>query len=335
VTDRVFVIAEAGVNHNGSIELALALVDAAAAAGADAVKFQAFSAERLVSADAPKAGYQLRTTDASESQLEMLRALELGEDALRALIGRCAERGMEFLSSAFDFDHVDMLHRLGMRLFKIPSGEITDLPYLRRVGALGKPVILSTGMADMAEVKAALEVLEAAGTPRDRITVLQCTTEYPAPIEDANLRAMVTMRDEFGVGVGYSDHTPGIYVPLAAVALGAGVIEKHFTLDRALPGPDHAASVEPAELAELVRAIRELEAALGDGAKRPSERELANAVAARKSIVATCDIHAGDSLTADALTTKRPGSGISPMRWDEVVGTRAVRDFGRDELIEL
>lgn len=332
---RVFIIAEAGVNHNGSLERAIALIDAAADARADAVKFQTFGADRLVAAGAPKAPYQLRATGAVESQLEMIRALELSEDDHRALISHCEERGIEFLSSAFDIASLDMLESLGMRLFKVPSSELTDLPVLRAVGALGKPVLLSTGMADLEEVRAAVEALESAGTPRDRVTVLQCTTEYPAPVEDTNLRAMITMRENLGVRVGYSDHTMGVDVALAAVALGACVVEKHFTMDRSLPGPDHAASLEPSELAALVRGIREVEVSLGDGVKRPSARELANTVAARKSIVAARDIHAGETLRAEALTTKRPGNGILPMRWDEVLGTTAVRDFAEDEAIEL
>jgi len=335
VTDRVYVIAEAGVNHNGSLETAADLVHAAARAGADAVKFQAFSADALASRTAPKAAYQERSTGTAESQLEMLRALELDENAHRTLQQVAAEQGIDFLSSAFDLESVAMLGRMGLKAHKIPSGEITNLPYLRAVAALGAPVILSTGMAEMREVADALGALEAAGALRDRVTVLHCSTEYPAPFEDANLRAMVAMRDEFGVAVGYSDHTDGIAVPVAAVALGASIIEKHLTLDRTLPGPDHAASLEPARFAEMVAAIRAVEVALGDGVKRPSAGESENRAVVRKSIVAARAIAAGEALTEDNLTTKRPGTGISPMCWDAVIGTAAVRDFAPDEEIEL
>jgi N-acetylneuraminate synthase len=310
------------------------MVDAAAAAGADAVKFQAFTADTLATADAPKAAYQAETTGAAESQRDMLARLELSEDDHRALMARCAERGVRFLSSPFDVEAVALLARLGVTTVKVPSGEVTDLPYLRAVGALGGDVLLSTGMADLAEVRAALAVLEESGTPRQRIVVLQCTTEYPTPPEDVDLRAMVAMREALGVRVGFSDHTTGIAVAAAAVALGAEVVEKHFTLDRSLPGPDQRASLEPDELAALVRAIREVEAALGDGVKRPTPGEAANAAVARKSIVAARDIRAGEALTADALTVKRPGTGLSPMLWDDVMGTAAVRDFRKDEPIE-
>jgi N,N'-diacetyllegionaminate synthase len=334
VADHVYVIAEAGVNHNGSLEQALLLVDAAAEAGADAVKFQSFIADEIVSASAVKAPYQLESTGGG-SQLEMIRALELDEDAHWELSRRCRQRGVEFLSAPFDIPSVAMLERLDVRILKVPSGQLTDLPYLRAVAAAGRPIILSTGMADLEEVRAALDVLAEGGIPLEKVTVLQCTTEYPTPPEDVDLTAMVTMRDEFGVRVGYSDHTRGIAVPLAAVALGAEVIEKHFTLSRSQPGPDHAASLEPTELAAMVAGIREVESALGDGVKRPCRRELENLVAARKSIVVSRDVRAGDILTADNLTTKRPGTGVSPMRWDEVLGTAAVRDFRRDELIVL
>jgi len=335
VTDRVYVIAEAGVNHNGSLETAAELVRAAARAGADAVKFQAFSADALASRTAPKAAYQKRTTGTAESQVDMLRALELDESAHRRLQQVAAEEGIDFLSSAFDLESVAMLGGLGLKAHKIPSGEITNLPYLRAVAVLGTPVILSTGMAEMGEVAEALAALETAGATRDRVTVLHCSTEYPAPFEDANLRAMVAMRDEFGVAVGYSDHTDGIAVPIAAVALGASIIEKHLTLDRSLPGPDHAASLEPGPFAEMVAAIRAVEVALGDGVKRPSAGELGNRAIVRKSIVAAQAIAAGEVLSEDNLTTKRPGTGVSPMRWDDVIGTIAVRDFAPDEEIGL
>jgi N,N'-diacetyllegionaminate synthase len=335
MSDPCLIIAEAGVNHAGSLELAFGLVEAAADAGADAVKFQAFSADALAGTGAAKAEYQRRTTGEDGSQLEMLRSLELDEEAHVALARRAGERGIIFLSSPFDLCSIEMLERVGIGTYKVPSGQITDLPYLRRIGGLGKPVIVSTGMATLEEVGAALEALEEAGTPRGCVTLLQCTTEYPAPVEDVNLRAMGTMRAAFGTRVGYSDHTLGMRVPLAAVALGASVLEKHFTLDRSLQGPDHAASLEPVELAELVRCVRDVETALGDGVKRPSPRELANAEAARKSIVAARLIPRGEPMTADALTTKRPGTGVSPMRWDEAVGQPALRDFAEGELIEL
>ena len=330
---HVFVIAEAGVNHNGSVAMALRLVDEAAAAGADAVKFQSFRAHLLAAPDAPRAAYQREATGSSGGQLEMLRALELSADEHRRIAAHCRERGIEFLSSPFDSESVELLATLGLRRLKVPSGELVDVPYLRRVAALGLPLIVSTGMATLAEVDAALTVLEQAGCPRARVTVLHCSTEYPTPPADVNLRAMVTMRDALGVAVGYSDHTEGITVAVAAAALGAGVIEKHLTLDRTLPGPDHRASLEPDAFAEMVRALRALEVALGDGVKRPTAAELENAAAARKSIVAARAIAAGETLTAGALAVKRPGTGLSPLRWDDVVGLTASRDYGPDDLI--
>lgn len=331
----VYVIAEAGVNHNGSLDLAAQLVRAAKRAGADAVKFQAFSADALATAAASKAAYQERTTGADESQLEMLRKLELDEHAHRVLQTLCADEGIDFLSSAFDLASVTMLGRLGLPVHKIPSGEITNLPYLRAVAALGTPIILSTGMADMGEIADALSALAEAGADLRLITVLHCTTEYPAPLEAVNLLAMISIRDELGVTVGYSDHTEGIAVPVAAVALGARVIEKHLTLDRGLPGPDHAASLEPEQFAEMVSAIRHVETALGDGVKRPSSVELANRDLVRKSIVAARPIAAGEVFSAENLTTKRPGGGLSPMRWDEVTGQAAPRAFEADEEVDL
>ena len=332
---KTFIIAEAGVNHNGDMAMARQLIDVAADAGADLVKFQTFSADRLVTADAKKAGYQMQTTDAGESQHAMLRKLELTRDMHVTLMAHCQARGIQFFSSGFDRESVDFLAQLGLDRFKIPSGEITNLPYLRHVGHHGKPVILSTGMATLDEIGAALAVLEQAGTPRNRFTVLHCTTEYPTPMTDVNLRAMLTIRDTFDVAVGYSDHTTGIEVAIGAVALGATVIEKHFTLDRNLPGPDHKASLEPAELKAMVTAIRNIEIALGDGIKRPGASEAKNIPAARKSLVASQAIRAGEVFTAQNITAKRPGTGISPMRWDEVMGRTAPRDFAADELIEL
>ncbi len=329
------IIAEAGVNHNGDLDLARRLVDAAAEAGADLVKFQTFNADRLVTVDAGKAEYQRASADAQESQHAMLRRLELTREMHEKLIEHCESRGIPFFSTAFDLESVDLLVELGLDRFKVPSGEITNLPYLRRVGMHGKPVILSTGMSTLEEIGAALSALEEAGTPRTRITVLHCNTEYPTPMGDVNLRAMLTIRDAFGVAVGYSDHTLGIEVPIAAVALGAAVIEKHFTLDRKLPGPDHEASLEPAELTAMVSAIRNIERALGDGVKTPSPSESKNRPVARKSIVAKSPIRAGEEFSAANLAVKRPGTGISPMRWDEVIGRRAPRDFAADEAIDL
>jgi N,N'-diacetyllegionaminate synthase len=332
---KTLIIAEAGVNHNGDLVLARQLIDVAADAGADLVKFQTFSADRLVATHAKKADYQTQTTDAGESQHAMIRKLELTREMHAALIAHCKSRGILFFSSGFDPDSVDLLVELGLDCFKIPSGEITNLPYLRHVGRYGKSVILSTGMATLGEIEAALDVLEQAGTPRERITVLHCNTEYPTPMADVNLRAMLTIRDAFGIAVGYSDHTPGIEVPIAAVALGATVIEKHFTIDRNLPGPDHQASLEPDELKAMVAAIRNIEQAMGDGIKRPSPSEAKNKPIARKSLVAACVIHAGEMFSETNLAVKRPGTGLSPMRWDEVLGCKAPRDFAADELIEL
>jgi len=333
---KTLVIAEAGVNHNGDLEKARALVDVAADAGADFVKFQTFTADKLVAANAPKAEYQKQSTGADESQHEMIRKLELSHAMHDDLIAHCAGRGVRFFSTAFDMESLDYLAGLGLERFKVPSGEITNLPYLRRMGSYGRPVILSTGMSNLEEIGDALHVLECAGTKRRDITVLHCNTEYPTPMCDVNLRAMLSIRDAFGVEVGYSDHTPGIEVSLAAVALGATVIEKHFTLDRSLPGPDHQASLEPDELRALVRSIRNVERALaGDAIKRPSPSELKNIGIARRSIVAARPIAKGEIYSAENLTAKRPGTGISPMRWDEVMGRRASRDYGPDELIEL
>lgn len=331
----VLIIAEAGVNHNGDLEIAKRLVEVAALAGADVVKFQTFNAERLVTYFAPKAEYQNQTTDGLESQFSMLQQLELTQQMHEQLISHCAELSIGFLSTGFDIQSVNYLASIGVKRFKIPSGEITNLPYLRHVGSFGKPLILSTGMSTLGEIEAALDVLEIAGTPRALITVLHCTTEYPAPMQDVNLLALARMRDAFGVAVGYSDHTVGIEVPIAAASLGAAVIEKHLTLDRSLPGPDHKASLEPDEFAVMVRAIRNIEQAMGDGIKRPSPSEVKNKPIARKSIVAARPIKVGDRFTPENLTAKRPGTGISPMRWDEVMGRTATRDYDPDDLIDL
>jgi len=332
---KTLIIAEAGVNHNGSLELAKQLVASAAAAGADLVKFQSFITGKSISQGAPKADYQKSTTGVDESQYEMVRKLELSRADHEELIEECRRHGIGFFSTAFDTDSFDMLLELGLNQVKIPSGELTNLPLLRYMTRHGLPVILSTGMAGLGDIEAALNVIEQAGTPRSLITVLHCTTEYPTPMEDVNLRAMVSLKTAFGVDVGYSDHSPGIEIPIAAVALGATVIEKHFTLDRQLPGPDHQASLEPHELKAMVDAIRNIERALGDGIKRPSRSELKNQPIARKSLVATRTIRAGEVFSADNLGAKRPGTGISPTRWDGVIGRPARRDFDTDELIDL
>jgi N-acetylneuraminate synthase len=333
---KTIIIAEAGVNHNGDIDLAKKLVVEAAAAGADLVKFQTFLAKKIVSSTAPKAEYQKRTTDSCESQFEMIQKLELSRESHEVLIEECRRQGIGFFSTAFDPESFDMLLDLGcVDLIKIPSGEITNLALLRYMTRLGKPVLLSTGMANLGEVEAAIQVIEASGTPRHLITILHCTTEYPTPMEDVNLRAMLSMKQAFGVAVGYSDHTPGIEVAIAAVALGATVIEKHFTLDRSLAGPDHKASLEPHELKAMVKAIRNIEVALGDGVKQPSRSELKNKPIARKSIVARHEIKAGELFSEENLAAKRPGTGISPMCWDEIIGKIARRSFAVDELIEL
>lgn len=335
MTNRTLIIAEAGVNHNGDLGLARKLIDAAAEAGADLVKFQTFSADRQVTRTAAKADYQTRTTESNESQHEMLRRLELTGEMHKELIAHCAKRNIGFFSTGFDIESVDLLVSLGQDRFKIPSGEITNLPYLRHIGRIGKPVILSTGMAEMGEIQVAIDAMEEVGTPRAMVTVLHCTTEYPAPMAEINLRAMLGIRETFGVEVGYSDHTRGIEVAIAAVALGASVIEKHFTLDRNMAGPDHEASLEPEELKAMVAAIRNIETALGDGIKRLTSSEARNKLVARKSLVAKRAIKAGEMFSAENIITKRPGSGISPMRWDEVMGRAAPRDFLSDELIEL
>ena len=329
------IIAEAGVNHNGDLALARQLIDVAAVAGADLVKFQTFTADRLATRAAQRADYQNRSTGTKESQHEMLSRLELTDAMHHELIAHCAMRKIGFFSTGFDIESVDLLVRHGQNHFKIPSGEITNLPYLRHIGRLGRSVILSTGMANLGEIEAAIDALEAAGTPRAMLTVLHCTTEYPTPMAEVNLRAMLSIHAAFGVAVGYSDHTQGIEVAIAAVAMGATVIEKHFTLDRNLPGPDHKASLEPAELNAMVAAIRNIEVALGDGIKRPSPSEARNRPVVRKSLVASRAITSGALFTAENITAKRPATGISPMRWDEVMGKTALRDFGPDELIVL
>ncbi len=328
-----FIIAEAGVNHNGSIEIAKKLIDVASQAGADAVKFQTFKAKNLVSKNAQKANYQKETTDEDESQYEMIKKLEFDVDTHKELMRYCDEKEIIFLSTPFDLESIELLYELGLEIFKIPSGEITNLPYLRAIGRLQKRVILSTGMADLGEIEDALDLLLDSGTKRENITVLHANTMYPTPMEDVNLRAMQTIASAFGVDVGYSDHTLGIEVPIAAVAMGARVIEKHFTLDRDMEGPDHKASLEPVELKMMVNGIRNIGKALGSGIKKPTPSEKPNIEVARKSIVAARDIKKGEPFSENNITVKRPGSGITPMRWDEIVGTVAQRDYKADELI--
>lgn len=332
---KVIIIAEAGVNHNGSYELAIKMVDEAKRAGADYVKFQTAKPELVISTFAPKAEYQKETTGAAESQLEMCKAIHLPLTDYKPLKEYCDKVGIGFMSTPFDLVSIDVLEPLDMDYYKIPSGEITNLPYLRKIASKHRPVILSTGMCEVEEVEAALQVLEQGGAKRSDIIVLHCNTEYPTPMADVNLRAMDDLRRSLGVEVGYSDHTKGIEVPIAAVALGATVIEKHFTLDKTMEGPDHKASLEPDELKAMVDAIRNIEQALGDGHKHVSPSERKNMDIARKSIVAARDIRKGEVLTEENITTKRPGNGISPMRWDSVIGTTAIRDFGYDELIEI
>lgn len=331
---HTLIIAEAGVNHNGSIEMAKQLIDAAAIAGVDYVKFQTFKAEKLVTKEAEQAEYQQRNA-ADSSQYTMLKKLELTPRQHEELVAHCKQKGVRFLSTAFDLESIEYLHSLHLGLWKIPSGEITNFPYLKKIAQYGEPVIMSTGMCSMDDVEQALNVLLEHGLTKEQITLLHCNTEYPTPMQDVNLKAMLQLRDKFGIKVGYSDHTKGIEVPIAAVALGAEVIEKHFTLDRTLPGPDHKASLEPNELKAMVDAIRNIEQALGDGQKHVSASEEKNIATARKSIVAAKDIKRGELLTEENLTTKRPGSGISPMLWEKVIGTRAIRDFAEDELIEI
>ncbi|MEN4045778.1 N-acetylneuraminate synthase [Sulfurimonas sp. NWX367] len=331
---NVFIIAEAGVNHNGSLELAKKLIDVASSAGADAIKFQTFKAEKLVSRDAKKAQYQqenMQETD--DSQYNMLKKLELDVDAHHQLINYAKSKNIMFLSTPFDNESIEMLNDLGLKIFKIPSGEITNLPYLRQIGKLSKEVILSSGMASMREIEDALNVLTKAGTPKQKITVLHANTMYPTPMEDVNLRAMPIIGKRFDVAYGYSDHTLGIEVDIAAVAMGASVIEKHFTLDKSMEGPDHKASLEPNELKAMVTAIRNIETALGSSEKKPSKSEIPNIEVARKSIVAARDIKKGEIFSERNLTTKRPAKGISPMKWDTVIGTVAQKDYAKDEMI--
>lgn len=332
--NKVVIIAEAGVNHNGDINIAKQLIDVAVSAGVDYVKFQTFNSKKLVSKFAQKANYQVKKIeDNSESQLKMLQKLELSQEMHLELIDYCTSKNIKFLSTAFDLESLDFLNELNIDLFKIPSGEITNLPYLRKIGSLGKPVILSTGMCDLREIRDAIDVLIKVGAKKESITVLHCNTEYPTPMEDVNLKAMNTIAKELNVKIGYSDHTLGIEIPIAAVALGATVIEKHFTLDNTMEGPDHLASLMPADLKAMVIAIRNIEKAIGHGIKELSNSEKKNIAIARKSIVANIDIKKGTIFTSENITVKRPGNGISPMLWDSVIGTIATKDYFEDELI--
>ena len=334
---HTLIIAEAGVNHNGSLEIAKQLIDKAVEAGVDIIKFQTFKAEKLVSKSAKQADYQKKNigSKADDSQLNMLKKLELSHEDHEVLIQYCNQKGIRFFSTAFDMESIDYLHSLNLSLWKIPSGEITNYPYIKKIAQYHEPVILSTGMCEMDDISAAMNVLLENGVQRDQITILHCNTEYPTPFEDVNLLAMQQIRGGFQVNVGYSDHTKGIDVPIAAVALGACVIEKHFTLDRNMEGPDHQASLEPDELKAMVAAIRHIEKALGSGKKTVSESERKNIAIARKSIVAARPIKKGETFTENNLTVKRPGTGISPMRWEEVIGTKAIKDFDEEDLIVL
>ena len=337
MSQSVLIIAEAGVNHNGSLELAKRLVDEAALAGVDLIKFQSFQADKLVSRSARQAEYQQHNlgNQGGDSQYAMLKRLELSQEQHEELVAYCRGKNIRFFSTAFDLESIDYLHSLHLGLWKIPSGEITNYPYLKKIARYGEPVILSTGMCELSDIEAALQVLQDNGLRKEQMIVLHCNTEYPTPMRDVNLKAMQEINKKFGLQVGYSDHTEGIEVPIAAVALGATVIEKHFTLDRTMEGPDHKASLEPKELRAMVKAIRNIEEALGNGHKTISESERKNIAVARKSIVAACPIRKGELLTEINLTVKRPGNGISPMRWEEVVGTRATRDYREEEMIEL
>jgi len=329
----VFIIAEAGVNHNGSLELAKKLIDVASIAGADAVKFQTFKTENVVCIDAKKADYQKETTNKEESQFEMIKKLELDIETHKILFDYAKEKKIKFLSTPFDLESIILLVNLGLDTIKIPSGEITNLPYIEAIGKLNKNIILSTGMANLNEIKDTLNILITQGTQKENITILHANTEYPTPMEDVNLNAMITIQKEFKTKIGYSDHTLGIEIDIAAVAMGATVIEKHFTLDKTMEGPDHKASLEPSELISMIKAIRNIEVALGDGVKRTSKSESKNIEIARKSIVAMKDIKKGEILTKDNITTKRPGTGINPMKWYEILGTQATKDYKKDEQI--
>lgn len=330
---KTIIIAEAGVNHNGDLNIAKELIEVAASSGADYIKFQTFQATELAAKSALKAEYQTENTKSSETQIEMLKKLELTSDDHLQLIKTCKKNNIKFLSTPFDFQSIELLKQLTISLWKIPSGEITNLPFLKKIGSFGEPIILSSGMSNLGEIEAAINVLEKSGTSRSIITILHCTSEYPAPMSEVNLNAMKTIQNAFGVNVGYSDHTVGIEISLAAVALGASIIEKHLTLDRRMSGPDHKASIEPNELNAMVAGIRNIEQALGDGIKTPTPSEIKNIPIARKSIVAKKNIKKGDIFTEENLSVKRPGNGISPMNWLEVLGKIALKDYQEDDLI--
>ena len=331
---KTTIIAEAGVNHNGSLEMAKEMVIAASTAGANFIKFQTFVAYKLVSSDTKQASYQMKNLGYETSQFEMLKKLELSFKDHLELNDCCKKHKIGFFSTAFDLDSIELLNKIGLPMWKIPSGEITNYPYLKKIGSYMKPVILSTGMSTLGDVEAAIDVLEKSGIKRDQISILHCTTDYPAPIDEVNLKAMVTLGEAFKVRFGYSDHTEGIEIPLAAVAMGASIIEKHFTLDRNMVGPDHKASLEPLGLKQMIQGIRKIEKALGTGIKSPSRGEQANILPARKSIVALEMIKKGEVFSGINLTTKRPGNGISPMLWEKIIGTQAKRDYKKDEQIE-
>lgn len=331
---KTIIIAEAGVNHNGDVDLAKEMIDVAAHAGADFVKFQTFRAESLTTRSAPAAEYQMTNTQSGNSQFEMLKKLELSVEAHEILISYAEKREVKFLSTAFDIQSLNLLASLGQEIFKVPSGEITNLPYLRHLGSLRKRIILSTGMSNINEINSAVRILENAGTSRTNITIMHCTSAYPTPMVDVNLLAIKTIREILNLPVGYSDHTLGLEVPIAAVALGATVIEKHFTLDRDLPGPDHKASLDPRELIAMVKMIRNLDEAMGNGNKRIMPSELGNLAVVRKSIVAKTMIEKGEEFTPENLTTKRPAFGISPMKWDDLIGRYASKNYAPDELID-
>ena len=333
--NKTLIIAEAGVNHNGNIKIACELIEQAALAGADIIKFQTFEAETLVTETAKKADYQLVNTSEAESHYEMIKKLELKKEDHFKLINHCKKHNIEFFSSAFDTESLEFISTLGLSRYKVPSGEITNLPYLRQMGSYKKPIILSTGMSDIQDIRNALEVLEKAGTPRSKITVLHCSTEYPAPMNEVNLNAMLTIKKELNINIGYSDHTSGIEVSIAAVAMGATVIEKHITLDKNSSGPDHSASTEPEDFKEMICSIRNIEKAMGNGNKMPTKSEEKNMLVARKSLVAAKPIHKGETYTADNLTAKRPGVGISPMKIDSVIGQIASKDFDKNDIIIL
>jgi len=332
---KTLIIAEAGVNHNGNLELAKRLIDVAAVAGVDYVKFQTFKAKRLVSKNAKKAAYQIENTASTGSQYDMLKKLELDVANHHILVDYCNSKNIKFLSTGFDLESLDLLNELNIDLFKVPSGEITNLPYLKKIASFGKPVILSTGMCTMQEVKAALDVMTNNGISKKNITILHCNTDYPTDINDVNLNAMLTIQKELDVSVGYSDHTLGIEVPIASVAMGAVCIEKHFTIDRTMEGPDHKASLEPSELNAMVNAIRNIEKAMGNGIKKPSKSEEKNIDIARKSIFLNTDLEKGEIIENNNLIAKRPGSGISPMEWEKIVGKKTTKKVVKGEMLTL